>query len=80
MLESVAVSTVAPLVSKLPYLDLSGIFEQPGVAEFIDFLSSVSYFFPWGTVLSIVGIMISVNTIRLIMAFLKALWAILPLV
>ena len=78
MIESQVVEYVAPLVDKLPYLDLSGIFEMPGVQYVIDSLSVISYFFPWESVLGIVGIMIGVNTVRLIIAFLKAIWEVLP--
>lgn len=78
MFENTIVNYVAPMVSKLPYLDLSSIFYQPGVDTVIDLLSVVSYFFPWKSVLAIVGIMCSLQTIRLIVAFLKALWGILP--
>lgn len=78
MIENTLVQFVAPVVSKLPYLDLSGIFDQPGVQTVIDILSAVSYFFPWGSVLGIVGIICSLQTVRVVVAFLKALWGILP--
>ena len=78
MIENMVVGYVAPIVSKLPYLDLSGIFDQPGVQTVIDILSVISYFFPWTTVLAIVGIMCSLQTIRVVVAFLKALWGIIP--
>ena len=78
MIENMVVSYVAPVVGKLPYLDLSGIFDQPGVQTVIDILSVISYFFPWDTVLAIVGIMIGLHSIRVVVAFLKALWDILP--
>lgn len=78
MIENMVVRYVAPMIGKLPYLDLSGIFDQPGVQTVIDILSVISYFFPWTSVLAIVGIMCSLQTIRLIVAFLKALWGILP--
>lgn len=79
MIENVVVSYVGPMVNKLPYLDLSGIFSQPGVQTVIDIFSSISYLFPWKSVLAIVGIMVGTYTIRIIVAFLKALWGILPI-
>ena len=78
MVENVVVGYVAPIIGKLPYLDLSGIFAQPGVQTVIDIMSAISYLFPWKTVLGIVGIIVGTYTIRIIVAFLKALWGILP--
>ena len=77
--EASVVEYLAPLVAKLPYLDLSGIFDMPGVDTVIDILSIISYFFPWQSVLGIVSILVSLQTIRLVVAFLKALWGILPI-
>ena len=65
-------------INFLPDIDLSGVFSHPGVETFIDILCAVSYFFPWNTVLIIVGIIAGFQTLRLIIAFLKALWDILP--
>lgn len=79
MFENLIVNSVAPLIQKIPYVDLSGVFDIPGVQTFIDILSVISYFFPWGTVLSIVGIIIGFQTLRLIVAFLKTLWGVLPI-
>lgn len=78
MFENLVVGSVAPVIQKMPYIDFSNVFSHPGVGHFIDILSAVSYFFPWDTVLAIVGIIIGFQTLRLIVAFMKALWGILP--
>lgn len=80
MFENTIVRYVGPMVDKLPSLDLGGIFSKPGVQSVIDILSVISYFFPWDTVLAIVAIICAFQTIRIIVAFLKALWGILPIV
>lgn len=79
MIESMVVNFVTPGIQKLPNLDLSGIFEQDGVQNFIDCLSVASYMLPWDTVTAIVAMIISFYTIRIIIAFFKALWGVLPL-
>lgn len=80
MFENLIVSSVAPVIDKIPYLDFSGVFAHSGVQGFIDILSAVSYFFPWSTVLSIVGIIAGFQALRLIISFFKSLWGLLPVV
>lgn len=79
MFENLVVNSVAPVIEKMPYIDLSGVFAIPGVQTFVDILSVISYFFPWDTVLAIVGIIIGFQTLRLIIAFFKSLWGVLPI-
>lgn len=78
MLENLIIDSISPVITLMPDIDFSGIFSHPGVETFIDILCAVSYFFPWNTVLTIVGIIAGFQTLRLIIAFLKALWGILP--
>lgn len=78
MFENLAVSTFAPAINSLPNLDLSRIFQQEGVQTFIDYLCVVMYMFPWNTAFSIMGIIIGLHTFRVVVAFFKALWGVLP--
>ena len=79
MFESTIIEFVTPVIQKLPDMDLSGIFEQEGVQTFIDAIEMVCYMLPWNAVTGIVSFIISFYTIRIIIAFLKALWGILPI-
>ena len=79
MFENLIVGSIAPIINQMPYINFSRIFLHPGVQGFIDILSAVSYFFPWDTVISIVGIIAAFQTLRLIIAFLKSLWGVLPI-
>ena len=79
MFESAVVNFVTPGIQKLPFLDLSMIFEQEGVQTFIDWLCVVMYMFPWNTAFSIMGIIIGLHSFRVLVAFFKAIWGILPI-
>ena len=80
MFENFIVGFIAPYIAKIPDLDLSNVFSQPGVSTFIDFLDAASYFFPWNTVCNVVSLIIAIYTIRIIVAFFKMLWGVLPVV
>lgn len=78
MLESFAISFLTPAIQKLPFLDLSTIFQQDGVQTFIDYINVGLYFFPFDTVFSIMGIIIGLHTFRVVIAFFKTVWGVLP--
>lgn len=80
MFENLVIKTLAPVVNKIPSVDLSNILNQPGVSTFIDYLDAVTYFLPWSTVAHVVSIIISLYAIRVFVAFFKMLWGILPAV
>ena len=80
MLESAVVKFVTPGINRLPYLDLSHIFQREGVQQFIDWLCVVMYLFPWNTAYQIMGIIIGLHAFRVFVAFFKAIWGILPIV
>lgn len=79
MFENAIVEFMTPAIQKLPSVDLSGIFQQEGVQTFIDCLCCVMYMLPWQTAFSIMGIVIGLQFFRVIVAFFKALWGILPM-
>ena len=80
MLENLIVSTVSPVVNLIPEINLTNIFSHPGVQTFIDILCAVSYFFPWDTVITIVTLIAGLQAFRLVVAFFKALWGVIPVV
>ncbi len=79
MFESAVVNFVTPGIQRLPFLDLSMIFQQEGVQTFIDFINVGMYLFPFKTVFSIMGIIIGLHAFRVVVAFFKAIWGILPI-
>lgn len=79
MIESAVVNFVTPGIQKLPFLDLSMIFDQKGVQTFIDFINVGMYLFPFDTVFAIMGIIIALHGFRVLVAFFKAIWGILPI-
>ena len=79
MLESFAIKFITPAIQKLPFLDLSMIFEQEGVQTFINLINVGMYLFPFNTVFAIMGIIIGLHTFRVVVAFFKAIWGVLPI-
>lgn len=47
---------------------------------FIDILRIAGYMFPWSTVVAIVGIIFALSIFRVVVAFIKSIWDLLPLV
>ena len=79
MFENTVVNFVAPALNKIPYLDLSYIFQAEGVDTFIEWMNVAMYLFPFDAVFQIMGIIISLHTFRVVVAFFKALWGIIPI-
>lgn len=79
MFENTIVNFVTPGIQSLPFLDLSTIFQQEGVQNFIDWLCLVMYLLPWDTAFSIMGIIIGLHAFRVLVAFFKAIWGVLPI-
>ena len=79
MFENTIVNFVTPGIQRLPFLDLSTIFQQEGVQNFIDWLCLVMYMLPWNTAISIMGIIIGLHAFRVLVAFFKAIWGVLPI-
>lgn len=79
MFENAVVNFVTPGIQSLPFLDLSTIFQQEGVQNFIDWLCLVMYMLPWNTAFSIMGIIIGLHAFRVLVAFFKAIWGVLPI-
>lgn len=70
------VNFVTPFIEKLP--DIS--FVSNGFAYVLSWVNGVLYFLPWPTVSMILGIILLLFVVRVVIALLKALWSILPVV
>lgn len=75
-LVEVALSLFDLLMSIIPDMNLSGV--DTAIAYFFDILSGVCYFFPMGTVSAIFSIVYSLFILRLLIAILKTIWGIIP--
>ena len=60
--------------------DISWNVETTAFQYFMDILKFAGYMFPWGTVTAICGIIFSICIFRIVVAFIKTLWNILPFV
>lgn len=58
--------------------DVSWTVEGSFFDVFLDVLKMVCYMFPMDTVTSILTIVIAVNIFRVVIAFIKAVWDLLP--
>lgn len=53
-------------------------FDSASLATFFDIIASINYLFPLATVVKILGIVIALQVFRVIVAFVKFLWDIIP--
>lgn len=53
-------------------------FDAASLATFFDVIASINYLFPLATVAKILGIVIALQVFRVIVAFVKFLWDIIP--
>lgn len=65
---------VTPFIEKLP--DIS--FASDGISYFLTWVNAVLYFFPWTAISLILKVTLLLFVVRVIIALLKALWSILP--
>lgn len=47
---------------------------------FLSVLRVAGYVFPWGTVVAILGLIVSISIFRIVVSFIKTIWDLLPLV
>lgn len=71
-------SVVNELFSWLP--DFSWSVESGMYTTFMECVSGVLYFLPLDTILAILSIICTIQVFRIIVAFLRMLWSVLPLV
>lgn len=77
------IGVVAGLFSFLPSSDVvaTAIESNTGLlTSFSDFIRCACYLLPMRTVVAIITILVSLMVLRLVIAFLKTLWGVLPLV
>lgn len=69
---------VSGMLELLP--DISWSVETSAFEFLLSFLRCAAYLLPWGTVLAILGLIVSFSVFRVIIAIIKAVWDLLPLV
>ena len=74
----VVLKIVSPLVSLFKPINV--LVNSAFISYVFDVVSDVLYFLPVGTINTILGITLATWVIRVIIAFLRALWGILPIV
>lgn len=70
------VNFVTPFIEKMP--DIS--FVSDGIAYVLSWVNGVLYFLPWSTVSMILSLILLLFVVRVVIALLKALWSVLPVV
>lgn len=60
--------------------DISWSVESSAFEFLLSFLRCVAYLLPWNTVLTILGLIVALSVFRIIIAIIKAVWDLLPLV
>lgn len=71
-----------PILSLLPNVSIATvqtIDTGSGWDMFVNFVRMALYFFPVDTVITILNIILTLMIVRCIIAFLKTLWAVLPI-
>ena len=52
--------------------------ETSAFSYFLSILKVAGYMFPWGTVVAICGLIVGLSIFRVVIAFIKAIWDLLP--
>lgn len=69
---------VSGLLSLLP--DITWSVETSAFEYFVSIIQCVGYLLPWGTVSTIVSLIVALSIFRIIIAIIKSVWDLLPLV
>ena len=69
---------VSGFFSMMP--DITWSVDTTAFQYFMDILKFAGYMLPWGTVVSIVSVIFSICVFRIVVAFIKTIWDLLPLV
>ena len=75
---SIIFSIVSGFFSLLP--EVSWSVDTSAFQYFISILQIAGYVFPWGTVAAIASIVFGLSIFRIVIAFIKAIWDLLPIV
>ena len=71
-------SIVSGMLNMLP--DFTWSVESSAFEYLISFIRMVGYLLPWGTISAIIVLVISIHAIRFVIALVKVIWELLPLV
>lgn len=77
LIVNIALSFFDVVIFLLPDFDFTGL--QEAISYFFDVLSKVCYFLPMGTVGAIASIIYSLFIFRLLIASIRAIWGLLPI-
>ena len=69
---------VSGFLSLMP--DFTWSVDTSAFEYFLTILKIAGYVFPWSTVIAIAGLIIGLSIFRIVIAFIKAIWDLLPLV
>ena len=69
---------VNAILDGIPLMEISE--SMTVLNAFLDIVGAALYFFPWQKVVPIVGIIVMLQTWRIAVSIIKAIWAILPFV
>ena len=69
---------VSDIFSLLP--DISWSVDTPFFDCLISFIRMVGYLLPWETVTAICGLIVALTLFRIVVAFIKTIWDLLPMV
>lgn len=58
--------------------DFSWSVDTSAFQYFLSILKIAGYVFPWDTVVSICGVIISISIFRVVVSFIKTIWSLLP--
>lgn len=68
-----------PAVEQLPNVNLGGFLNSSGAQTFLDWISVAGYMLPFDTLFTVAGIIIGLQIFRIVIAFFKSLWGVLPI-
>lgn len=58
--------------------DFSWSVETSAFSYFMSILKVAGYMFPWGTVVAIASLIVGLSIFRVVIAFIKSIWDLLP--
>ena len=73
---NIVFSIVSGFFSLLP--DFSWSVESSAFSYMMSIFQVAGYMFPWGTVVAIVGLIVGLSIFRIVIAFIKSIWDLLP--
>lgn len=73
-------SIFAPIVDMLPDINMAATLSSDGANTFLEWVGLAGYMLPFETFFVIFGIIIGLQVFRIVIAFFKSLWGVLPLV